>query len=84
MKQITLHGGAVVTADITRQGKCRSCQSPIYWATTEKGKYMPIEEYAPNRYRSHFSSCPNADGHRESLANKVRESENNQERINNL
>jgi hypothetical protein len=41
------------------QGMCRSCGAPIFWATTAKGKKMPVN----NMGVSHFTDCPNATAH---------------------
>ena len=37
-------------------GLCRSCQQPIYWAKTVKGKSHPLNLDG----QSHFGSCPHA------------------------
>lgn len=54
---------------------CHSCQAPIIWVETSKGKKMPInfnEHFVNAQFFdasagmvSHFSTCPNAAKHRE-------------------
>ena len=80
-----LKGGAVVSFDKSNQAVCRSCGAKIYFAVTEKNKkYIPIEETQDGEYQAHFATCKNADAHRGSAMNKIRESENNQDYLNNL
>lgn len=38
--------------------KCRSCQAPIRWEKTEKGKYTPVNEDGT----THWATCPQAKG----------------------
>ena len=40
----------------TPQARCRSCEAPIWWVKTERGKNMPVNADGT----SHFSSCPEA------------------------
>lgn len=42
------------------EGRCRSCQAPIYWIQTMGGKRMPVDvpEAAGADTVSHFSTCP--------------------------
>lgn len=40
---------------------CRSCGADIEWWTTPRGKKMPFDD---GTAISHFSTCPNADQHR--------------------
>lgn len=44
----------------TPRAKCRSCGAAIYWIKTRNGKNMPVNADGS----SHFSTCPNAEGHR--------------------
>lgn len=50
--------------------KCRSCQQPVYWITTPKGKAMPVivslgvgrapSATEPGYGISHFIDCPDS------------------------
>ena len=57
---------------------CRSCNADIVWFETTTGKKMPAdwseqteedaedgELFNPKKHVSHFSTCPNANGHRQ-------------------
>jgi hypothetical protein len=56
----------------TIAGRCRSCESPIYWVKTALGRRMPvtIDETRPGHRMptlalegagiAHFATCPNA------------------------
>ena len=69
---------AVTYCDVpagTAHSTCRSCDQPIYWITTERGRSMPVDCeadeqcHAPNAAEeglgiSHFATCPFADQHR--------------------
>lgn len=60
------------------QAKCRSCGATIIWlrtatATSPVSKWMPVDPegverqavlFEPEKHRSHFASCPNAQQHR--------------------
>jgi hypothetical protein len=60
MQQVTLEGGAQVFVNFNEEkGKCLSCNKVIWWATTIKGKKMPIEKIGSG-YVSHFKTCPAA------------------------
>lgn len=64
----------------TRQAQCGSCQAPIYWIETARGKRMPVDCDVDGGRRpftgvpgdgerdgrgvSHFATCPNAEEHR--------------------
>lgn len=58
----------------TREAACRSCDEPIYWIETVRGKRMPVDltangASAPDRGQagsgtSHFIGCPGANAHR--------------------
>lgn len=59
--------------DLTERGesaRCRSCQAPIYWVLTEKGKRAPYNADAgPNGEPvSHFATCPESQAWRRSKA----------------
>lgn len=61
--------------------ECKSCEAEIIWIKTEKGKNHPvnaepIKMWVQNEdetwsikdcYTSHFSSCPDADDHRQTV-----------------
>ncbi len=43
-----------------REAQCMSCQTRVFWVTTNTGRKMPAD---PNGI-SHFCSCPGASAHR--------------------
>lgn len=57
-----------------RQARCQSCSSPIRWATTAKGKGIPLDARAQIEQRDdgpvvssddvHWATCPHAERHR--------------------
>ena len=63
---------------------CRSCDAPIIWALTERGRRIPLDAVPTTGailvpgtpptakfgpvYVSHFATCPNADQHRKPKA----------------
>jgi len=73
--------------DIRLQGidmsKCISCGAEIIWATTKRGKKMPLNKKTEKRiilnnnlieivdtYVSHFTTCPMANKHRSKKGDK--------------
>lgn len=53
--RVTLGPGLEVNIDFDLQkSTCKGCGMNIYWATTDKGKSMPIVIH------SHFVDCPEA------------------------
>lgn len=48
----------VFTVTEDNQGECRSCQAPILWTITKKGKKMPVDMPTEGPTTSHFATCP--------------------------
>ena len=53
--------------------RCRSCNAPIRWLRTERGRRIPVDAatagatettFDYRRHTSHFATCPHADQHR--------------------
>lgn len=87
--EIILKGGAVVRLKNERATACKGCGAKIWFAYTMKNnKLIPIEETRDGEYQAHFASCPAAGNFRRSgrntIANQIREEENNQEILNSL
>jgi hypothetical protein len=88
LQTIKLIGGAMVTVDLDSRAKCRSCGALIKFGATRNNKLIPIIEVKPGEYQAHFVDCPGADNWRgntrESMSNRIREEEQNQEMLNKL
>lgn len=55
---ISLKNGIQVEVDIEKdKGECRGCGEEIFWATTRRGKKMPICQEDDGSWVSHFSNC---------------------------
>lgn len=50
-----------VTADLGKTSTCKGCGELICWATTRKGKKMPINKGGNGEFVSHFENCTKAD-----------------------
>lgn len=52
--------------------KCKSCDAPIEWWKTTHGKNIPYDPIAGDEVQvtPHWATCPNADGHRKTPAEK--------------
>lgn len=47
---------------VSNESTCRSCEAPIVWCVTARGKRMPMDPAGT----SHFKTCPNAKEHSQS------------------
>jgi len=54
---ITLLGGAVVTADISKWSACKKCKEKIVWAVTKTPKNIPIQQDGNGNWIAHFALC---------------------------
>lgn len=55
---ILLPGGSEIHIDFdSRQTRCYKCKVFLRFGTTKHGKQMPLTEFAPTKFRSHFDDC---------------------------
>jgi len=73
-KSITLRGGAVVTADVTRSSMCKYCGKTIIWAVTSRAAKLPIEKI-DTEYQAHFTTCKPRSRQSDMLDDVIRQSE---------